>query len=479
MIGRTRSLIQSGGGFVGGGGLFSRPSGFNPLSLPGLAAWYDASDSQTVLTQVTNAASFNGSSQRLSSASNTSLQLGDVDFSFSFLCRPASASSCTIVGKATSANRELYIGYTSGERFFVEVGNGTGTSVISFQSSGVHPHSNWYHIYVQYASATQRASISIQNAALQLSAVASSAPGVSTSDFTIGSTGNPSGFFPGQVAMCGFWKRLLTTDERTFLFNSGFGRLHGDLPDNLKTSLVSYWNLTESSGTRNDNHGTNHLTDNAGVTSATGPYATFATDGQTVRRWLDKSGNARHLDQTTLAQQPTLTGGVVTFTGSQSLPSTFSSLQDAVTILAVFQRTGSATNAFGNITTLLGGTTVAKGLGARWEMAWSNTNFLTQKRDEDNTNVGITVARNDNINVLVLAGDATNLTQFLNLANSSTTHTKAGLTSASNWIVGNGSLASAGMVGTLREMVFYTQMHSNESIERLVRYAGQKWGISL
>jgi hypothetical protein len=31
-----------------------------------------------------------------------------------------------------------------------------------------------------------------------------------------------------------------------------------------------------------------------------------ATDGQTVRRWLDKSGAGRHLEQSVLASQPTL-----------------------------------------------------------------------------------------------------------------------------------------------------------------------------
>ena len=33
-----------------------------------------------------------------------------------------------------------------------------------------------------------------------------------------------------------------------------------------------------------------------------------ATDGQTVRRWLDKSGNNRHLDEGDLTDQPTWTG---------------------------------------------------------------------------------------------------------------------------------------------------------------------------
>jgi len=47
-----------------------------------------------------------------------------------------------------------------------------------------------------------------------------------------------------------------------------------------------------------------------GVLTSVGPDVA-ATDGQPVRRWLDRSGNGRHLDQTTLAKQPafTTTGG--------------------------------------------------------------------------------------------------------------------------------------------------------------------------
>lgn len=38
----------------------------------------------------------------------------------------------------------------------------------------------------------------------------------------------------------------------------------------LKTNLVSWWTLDETSGTRNDSHGTNHLTDNNTVLYGTG-----------------------------------------------------------------------------------------------------------------------------------------------------------------------------------------------------------------
>jgi hypothetical protein len=54
----------------------------------------------------------------------------------------------------------------------------------------------------------------------------------------------------------------------------------------LETSLVSYWKLEESSGTREDIHSTNDLTDNNTVTSATGIIDTGADFESTNSEWL-------------------------------------------------------------------------------------------------------------------------------------------------------------------------------------------------
>lgn len=59
----------------------------------------------------------------------------------------------------------------------------------------------------------------------------------------------------------GRWNRVLTTDERDFIYNSGRGVSYLELlayrPDIL-VGCVSYWQLNESSEIRYDWHGTNH-----------------------------------------------------------------------------------------------------------------------------------------------------------------------------------------------------------------------------
>lgn len=53
----------------------------------------------------------------------------------------------------------------------------------------------------------------------------------------------------------------------------------------LLTSLIAHWKLDEASGTRNDSHGTNHLTDNNTVTTATAKLGTNAA--QFTAAWLE------------------------------------------------------------------------------------------------------------------------------------------------------------------------------------------------
>jgi len=60
----------------------------------------------------------------------------------------------------------------------------------------------------------------------------------------------------------------------------------------ITDSLISFWELEEASGTRNDSHGTNHLTDNATVTSGTGKVGTGAVFAVATQEYLSRADNA-------------------------------------------------------------------------------------------------------------------------------------------------------------------------------------------
>lgn len=68
--------------------------------------------------------------------------------------------------------------------------------------------------------------------------------------------------------------------------------LPGSAYAQLSTGLISFWSLEEASGTRNDSHGTNHLTDNNTVTSGTGKVGTAADFEASTTEYLSVADNA-------------------------------------------------------------------------------------------------------------------------------------------------------------------------------------------
>lgn len=87
-----------------------------------------------------------------------------------------------------------------------------------------------------------------------------------TGSFLIGKDGDSgSAYFDGLIDEVGAWSKELSTDEISDLYNSGT-RLGYTLDvathSTLPTNLVSYWEMSESSGTRSDSKASNDLTDN-------------------------------------------------------------------------------------------------------------------------------------------------------------------------------------------------------------------------
>jgi hypothetical protein len=103
--------------------------------------------------------------------------------------------------------------------------------------------------------------------------------------FSIGADVAPAGssgsYVDGRVASVGLWKRVLSPAERTILYNNGVPPPHDALSGPLRTKLLSWWDLTENSGTRADAQGPNSLTDHNGVTSVLGtvPDVDLINDG--------------------------------------------------------------------------------------------------------------------------------------------------------------------------------------------------------
>ena len=79
----------------------------------------------------------------------------------------------------------------------------------------------------------------------------------------------------------------------------------------IESSLVSWWDLNEESGTRNDAHGTNNLTDNNTVSYSLGKVQDTSTVGELVWNWIDQSSNAYIFNQDTVTAQMLLSANSV------------------------------------------------------------------------------------------------------------------------------------------------------------------------
>lgn len=170
-----------------------------------------------------------------------------------------------------SAGWQLYMNNT-GLTFSVGDGSSPVFPTIGSRTSGV-----WYFCYAQYTSATRTASISVNLGTTQSTSLTN--PRTDTLDnLSIGSTTSGTNYLGGRMDSWGMWHRLLTTDERDWLYNSGNGRIYTDLDSTLKTDLKFWYDFDETSGNLLDKQGSNHGTPSANrPTTVTGIAKTQST----------------------------------------------------------------------------------------------------------------------------------------------------------------------------------------------------------
>lgn len=64
----------------------------------------------------------------------------------------------------------------------------------------------------------------------------------------------------GTIGPCYIWNAQVSSANRTSIYNSGKGKLCGDLTDTEKTNMIHCWDMTENGGPYADSIGSNNLT---------------------------------------------------------------------------------------------------------------------------------------------------------------------------------------------------------------------------
>ena len=201
-------------------------------------------------------------SQNVRIADNATLDVAGVDMAVGCWVKlDANTTSAGVIGKYGAAGQRSYLIYyeaaTQRYRFFV---SNDGTAQVNVEEAvyGVPPSGGWALVICEHQTGTNlRISVNArtQTTAAHLTGIFDSTAPFEVSGYVTATTG----FLTGSVGPSFLTKRLLTQSERQMLYNGGRGLKYNDLPPSFLTSLVSYWDMDEESGTRRDRFGTNHL----------------------------------------------------------------------------------------------------------------------------------------------------------------------------------------------------------------------------
>ena len=182
----------------------------------------DLTDNGTVTSNtgiISNAGQFTAANNEyLSRADSADLSVGNIDFSLSAWVYMDSKSEQYIVSKHTSS---YYVRYDGGSDRFQFVVQGSAVSANNFGSPST---ATWYLIIAWHDSVNDLIGISVNNGTANTASFSSGALDTAH-DFNIGTVNNLTSVdWNGRIDEVGFWKKVLSSTERTELYNAGAGK---------------------------------------------------------------------------------------------------------------------------------------------------------------------------------------------------------------------------------------------------------------
>lgn len=192
--------------------------------------------------KVTNAAQFTAAnSEWLSHTDNAALSTGDIDFTIACWCyfdtvTGGDAGRVLVSRFLTGGNQREYALYynladhTPNNRFTFAVSSaGTSATVTNLNATtfGAASTATWYFVVAWHDSVNNTLNIQINNGTVD-SAAYSAGVFDSTAPFALGSLFTTNATTPlyrmdGRIDEVGFWKKVLSSTERSTLYNSGNG----------------------------------------------------------------------------------------------------------------------------------------------------------------------------------------------------------------------------------------------------------------
>jgi len=181
-----------------------------------------------------------GDTERFVHADHADLSVGDIDFTFiGWVLFESLGGSRAVIAKqiAGAGTREYEIGYDSGAnrlRFSVSP-DGTAQTDVDAGNLGAPATATWYFIVAWHDAVNDQIAIQVNNGTPD---TAAHSTGVinGTNSFFLGARSNNANPHDGLLDEIGLWKRVLTSDERTWLYNAGAGRSYADIVAGMVTA---------------------------------------------------------------------------------------------------------------------------------------------------------------------------------------------------------------------------------------------------
>lgn len=198
---------------------------------------------------INSGASFpNDAQQRLTHATNSDLETGDIDFSFSGWVNFTSHNDYNfIVSKSAYADNDIEYGlyYDPNDNrieFFVNPTGSSTSTQVKADNFGTFGNGSWHHIICWHDSVNDLIGICVDDGTPN-TAAHSTGVFVGTAPFGVGlqhvtATSYANGF-NGVIDEIAFWKRVLTSGERTALYNSGAGLAYSSFGGGIQFDAAS------------------------------------------------------------------------------------------------------------------------------------------------------------------------------------------------------------------------------------------------
>lgn len=172
----------------------------------------------------------NASGQALSKASNTDLKVNGTSFTIAaWVWLDSKGADRHFVTKDTGSNpnREFALFFrNSSDKMVFEVYDGAGAVNGASHLGASAATGTWHFVVGWFNAAANTAHIQLNNGTISTDSTALPANASSTATFQIGfRTGaGVTTYMDGKIDAVGIWKRVLTADERAYLYNNGNGR---------------------------------------------------------------------------------------------------------------------------------------------------------------------------------------------------------------------------------------------------------------